>query len=202
MDSNKNLQISKIHYNFSLEPILGQEVTCGTVNAGPEKPKFLKCSVLNQISGEGYLWPIWVLCGLISSINTSKSVLFMTQVDFMPFLRLWVWSIQALPNHVRCFPNYGILFLISSNMYSKDNKSIYNPRNYIFSLILNLLIDSSPWFSRKNKVFQCKTFSNLVFGDDFTFYGARWLSYDFLFVSREIWNPPLCWRKKERSSKS
>ena len=34
--------------------------------------------------------------------------LFMTQVDFMLFLRLWVRSIPTLPNPVRCFPNLWI----------------------------------------------------------------------------------------------
>ena len=119
-------------------------------------------SVLNQITGEGYLWLVWVLYGLIFKIKNQKSDLIMTQVDLMLFLSLWVQSIQALPNTIRCFPNPGILFPNSPNMYRKYNKIIYNSRNDIFSLILNLLIDSSPWFSRKNKVFQGKTFSNLV----------------------------------------
>ena len=166
-------------------------MTGGTPSLGLEKPKFSKCSVSNQILGEGYICLVWVLYGLISSRNTPKIDLFMTQVDFMLFLRFSVRSIQALPNPVRCFPNSKILFLIPPNMYRKDNKIIYNPRNHIFSLILYLPIDSSPWFSKKNKVFQSKTFSNLVFGDDF-FYGARWLCYDSLFVSRELWNLPPC----------
>ena len=83
----------------------------------------------------------------------------MTQVDFMFFLRLWVWSIQALPNPVRCFPNSGILFLITQNIYRKANKIILNLRNHLFSLILNLPIDSSPWFSRKSNKFHKKKFS-------------------------------------------
>ena len=82
-----------------------------------------------------------------------QSYLFMTQMDFFLFLRFWVQSIQALPNLVICFPNSGILFLITPNMNRKDNKIIYNPRNHIFSLILYVPIDSSPWLSKKNKVF-------------------------------------------------
>lgn len=124
----------------------------------------------------------------------------MTQVDLMLFLRLWVQSIQSLPNPVTCFPNSRILFQIPPDMYSQDKKIILNPINHIFSLIFHLSIDSSPWFLRKNKVFQCKTFSNLVFGDDFAFDGTRWLSYDFIFVSGVIWLPPPCWRTKERPS--
>lgn len=54
-DANSTFQISRIHDNFSLEPILGQEVTVGTLSLGLEKPKFSKCSVSNQISWEGYL---------------------------------------------------------------------------------------------------------------------------------------------------
>jgi hypothetical protein len=189
-------KIKIIHDNFSLDPTLFQEVMGRTLSLGLEKTKFSKCSILNQISGEGYLWLVWVLYGIIFSIQTQKSDLFMTQVDFMLFLRLWIWLIQALPNLVRCFPNLGILFPNSPNMYRKYNKCIYNMINNIFSLILNLLIDSSPWFSRKNIVFQCKTFSNLVFRDDFSFDGTIWLSYDFIFVWRAIWHPPLCWITK------
>jgi hypothetical protein len=55
LDANSNLQISRIHDNFYLRPILGQEEIVGTLSPRPEKPKYLKCSVLNQISGEGYL---------------------------------------------------------------------------------------------------------------------------------------------------
>ena len=68
----------------------------------------------------------------------------MTQVDFMLFLKLCVWLIQALHNLVRCFPNSWIPFLITHNMYRKDNKTILNPINRVFSLILNLPIDSPP----------------------------------------------------------
>ena len=159
-------------------------MTGGTLSPRPEKTKFSKYSVSNQISGEGCILILWVLYGLISSLNTPKNDLFMTQVDFMLFFRFWVWSIQALPNLVRCFPNFGIMFLTPTNVCGKDKKRIHNPINYIFSLIRNLPIDSSPWYSRKNNVFQCKTFSNLVFGDDFAFYWDGWFSYESLFVSR------------------
>ena len=83
-----------------------------------------RCFVSNQISAESYLWILFIWYALIFSRNTPKSDLFMTQVDFMLFLRLWVWSIQALPNLVWCFPNSGILLLSSPNMYRKANKSI------------------------------------------------------------------------------
>ena len=43
---------------------------------------------------------------------------------------------------------------------------------------------------KEKKVFQSKTYSNLVFGNDFAFDGARWLSYGSLFVLGEIWNIP------------
>jgi len=59
-----------------------------TLSPGPEKPKFSKLSVSKQILGEGYLWLLWVLYGLILSRNTPKCDLFMTQVDFMLFLNL------------------------------------------------------------------------------------------------------------------
>ena len=85
LDDNSTFQISRIHDNFSLEPILGQDVVVGTLSPGAEKPKFSKCSVLNQILGEGYLWLVWVLYGIILSRNTPQSYLFMTQVDFMLF---------------------------------------------------------------------------------------------------------------------
>ena len=55
MDSNSTFQISKIHKNFSIYTILAQEVIGRTLSLWPEKPKFSKCSVSNQILGEGYL---------------------------------------------------------------------------------------------------------------------------------------------------
>ena len=141
--------MSKIHDNFSLDPFLSQEVTGGTLSPGPKKPKFSKCSVSNQISSEGFICMVWVLYGIISSRNTQKSYLFMTQMDFM----FWVWSIQALPNPVICFTNSGILFLTAPNVCGKTKNIIHNKINHILNLILHLPIDSSPWFSNKNKVF-------------------------------------------------
>ena len=70
----------------------------------------------------------------------------------------------------------------------------------LFNLILYLPINSSPWFSKKNKVLQSKTFSNLVFGDDFYFDRDIWLYYDFLFILGEIFHTPMFWRTKEKSS--
>jgi hypothetical protein len=54
MDPNSTLQISRINENFSLETILGQEVTGETLSLGRKKPKFSKCFVSKEISGEGY----------------------------------------------------------------------------------------------------------------------------------------------------
>ena len=118
----------------------------------------------------------------------------MTQNNFMLFLRFWVRSIQALPNPVRWLPNSGILFLNPPNVCGKAKKRIHNPTNHIVKVILHLPDDSSPWFSKKNKVFQSKKISNLVLWDDFSFDGVIWLSYDSLFVSEEIWNLPPWWR--------
>ena len=157
-------------------------MTIETLSPGPEKPKFSKCSVSNQILGEGYLWLLWVLYGLIFSINTSQIYLFMTQVDFMLFLKLWVWSIQTLPNPVRCFPNPGILFPNSPNIYRQDIHSIFNPTNLFFSLILNLPLDSSPCFNMKINEFHKKSFSNLVFGDDFDSTRTIWMYHDLFHV--------------------
>ena len=53
MDPNETLQIYKIHENCSLNPFQAQELTGGTLSPGSEKPKFSKCSVSNQILGEG-----------------------------------------------------------------------------------------------------------------------------------------------------
>ena len=51
-------------------------------------------------------------------------------------------------------------------------------------------------FQWKTKCFKVKLFSNLVFGDDFAFVWARWLSYDFVSISREIWHLPPWWRTR------
>ena len=102
---------------------------------GPKKPKFSKCFVWNQISGEGCICLLWVLNGIILSRNTPKSDLSMTRVDFMCFLKFRVRLIQALPNSVRWLPNSRILFLTPPNMCGKAKKRIHNPRNHILSLI-------------------------------------------------------------------
>ena len=41
----------------------------------------------------------------------------MTRVDFKLFLTLWVWSIQASPNSIRCFTNSWVLTPNSPNLY-------------------------------------------------------------------------------------
>jgi hypothetical protein len=116
----------------------------------------------------------------------------MTQVDFMLFLKLRVWSIQAPPNHVRCFPNPRILFLFYPNIYMKSNQIILNLRNHFFSLILNLTLDSSPCFNMKIIEFHKKTFSNLVFGDEFDYNITIGMYHDLFnvletkFQSKEI----------------
>ena len=92
----------------------------------------------------------------------------MTQVDFNLFLRLCIRSIQDLPNPVRSFPNLGVLSPSSPNIYRKYIQVISNLINLFFSIILNLPLDSSPCFNTENNEFHKKTFSNLVFGDDFT----------------------------------
>ena len=139
-----------MHENCSVEPFQAQEVTIETLSQGPKKPKFSKCFVLNQISGECCIWLVKVLHGRISSRILSQSDLFMTQVDYMLFLKFWVRSIQTLPNSVRWLPNFGILFLTPPNMSGKAIKSIHNSTNNFYSLILHLPVDSSPWVTRKN----------------------------------------------------
>ena len=180
--SSSTFQISKIHDNFSLDPFHAQEVKGGTLSPTPEKPKFSRCSISNQISGEGCICLVWVCYDIISSRNTPQCDLFMTQVDFMFFLGFWVQTIQALLNPGGCFPNSRILFLIPPNVCGKAKKRIQNTRNHILSLIFHLPIDSSPWFSRKNKVFESKTFSNLVFGDEFVSNLTIWIYHDLFHV--------------------
>ena len=157
-------------------------MTNRTLSLGPEKLKISKCSVSNQISREVCICLVWVLYVIISSINTPQSYLFMTQVDFMLFLRLWVWLIQALPNHVWCFPNSKILFLKYSTMYVQSNKIIYNRKNHMFSLILNLTLDSSPCSNMKTNEFQKKTFWNVVFGYDFASNETIWIYHDLFYI--------------------
>ena len=48
---------------------------------------------------------------------------------------------------------------------------------------MNLPLDSSPCFYKENRVFSKKTFSNLVFGDDFAFNGIRLMSHHLFHVS-------------------
>ena len=100
----------------------------------------------------------------------------------MLFLKVWVQSIQALPNPIKCFPNYGFLFLITPNMCGKSKKNIHNPRKHILGLILNLPIHSSPRFLKKNNKFHKWTFSNLVFGDEFASNETIGMYYDFFHV--------------------
>ena len=182
VDFNSSFQISIIHDNFDLGSILGPKVTVETLSTGPEKLKFSKCYISNQISGEAYLWLLWILYGLIFSQNTPQSYLFMNQSDFMLFLGLWFWSIQALPNFARSFPNFGILFPNSPNVYKKAIQGIFNSRNLFFSLTLNLPLDSSPCFNTENNEFHKKTLSNLVFGDDFTSTRTTWMYHDLFYV--------------------
>ena len=119
---------------------------------------------------------------LFSKETPHKVVFFMTQVDFMFFLRLWVWSIQALPNPIRCFPNPWILFPNSPNMYRKYIQGIYNLTNLFFRLILNLPLDSSPCFNMKINEFHKKTFSKLVFGYNFASTIKIWMYHDLFHV--------------------
>ena len=127
------------------------------MSPGPEKLKIWKCSVSIQISGEGWLWLVKVLHGLISSINLLYTDLFMIQVKKMFFLESWVRTIQAPPNSVWWPPNSWSLTLFPPNMYGKPIKVFLNKINHFFSLFMNLLL----------KQFHKKTFSNLVFGDEF-----------------------------------
>ena len=114
----------------------------------------------------------------------NKIDLFMTQFDFKSFLRLWVRSVQASPNFVRSFTNSWVLSPNYPNVYMKYIQGIFNPINLCFSLILNLPLDSSPCFNTKNNEFQKKTFSSIVFGDDFTSTGTTWMYHDFFYVLR------------------
>ena len=154
----------------------------GTLSPGPEKLKISKCSVLNQISGEGCFWIVKVLHGLISPRNLSQSDIFMFQVRYIHFLKFWAEQIQALPNSVWWFPNSRILFPTSPNMSKKPIQIIQNSRNKFYSPILHLLIDSSPWVIRKNNEFHKYTFSNLVFGDEFACNRTIWIHHGLFHV--------------------
>ena len=67
-------------------------------------------------------------------------------------------------------------------MYRNANQIIYNMRNHIFSLMLNLILDSSPCSNMKTNEFHMKTFSNLVLGDDFASIVTIWIYHDFFHV--------------------
>ena len=71
-----------------------------------------------------------------------------------------------------------------SYVYRKYIQGIFNPRNLFFSLFLNLPLNSSPCFNMKNNEFHKKTCSNLVFGDDFTSAGTKWVYHNFFYVLR------------------
>ena len=59
VDANSNFQISRIHENFSLEPILGPKVTVETLSPGSEKLKISKCFVSDKTSEEYCLCLVW-----------------------------------------------------------------------------------------------------------------------------------------------
>ena len=79
-------------------------------------------------------------------------------------------------------------------MYRKANKAIYNLKNHIFSLILNLPLDSSPCSNMKTNEFHKRSFSNLVFGDEFASTETIWMYHDLFhvletkFKSKEVKN--------------
>ena len=103
------------------------------LSPGPENSKNSKCSVSNQISGEGQIWLVKVLYGLISSIRLPQTELFMIQVENMLFLQFWVQAFQALPNLVRWPPNFSIMILVSSNMTGKLKNYFHQSSILIFS---------------------------------------------------------------------
>ena len=147
------LKISKIHKNWSLESFQSPEVNIPKSEPGARKLKISKCSISNQISGEGWLWLLKVLNCLISSRNLLKNYLFMIQVKNMLFFEFWVWTIQAPPNSIRWPPNSGSLTIFHPNMSGKPTKVIQNKINHFFSLIFHLPVNSSLWFTRKNNEF-------------------------------------------------
>ena len=153
MDSNSTWKISKIHEIWALEPFQSQEVIGGTLSTGPKKLKISKFSVSNQILGEGCLWLVKVLHGVILPRNRSQIDLCMFQVRYIHFLKFWAEQIHALSNSVRWPPNSRILTLTSPNMSRQPIKRIHNSRYNFYNLILHLLIDLSPWVTRKNNEF-------------------------------------------------
>ena len=118
---------------------------------GARKLKNSKCSVSNQILGEGQIWLVKLLYGLIPSRNIPKTYLFMIQVENMLFLQFWVRAFQAFPNSIRWPPNSGILILVYPNMIGKPKKYFNQSRNNHLSLILHPLVKSSTGLWMKNK---------------------------------------------------
>ena len=121
----------------------------------------------------------------------------MTKVDVMLFLKVWVWLMQALPNHVRSFTNSWVLSPKYPNVYRKYIQGIFNSWNLYFNLILNLPLNSSPCFNMKINEFHNKTFSNLVFGDDFDPNMTIGMYHDLFHVLETKFNPRksiLCFR--------
>ena len=108
----------------------------------------------------------------------------MIQVNFKPLLRFWVRLIQALPNSVKPFLIFWVLFPNSPNIHRiiylgnfKSNKcffmSYYESPNWLISM-----------FYKENRVFNKKTFSNLVSGDDFTSTRTIWMYHDHFLCFR------------------
>ena len=122
------------------------------------KLKISNCSVSNQILGEGCIWPLKVIHGLIPSRNISQTYLFMIQVKNMLFLKSWVRTIQAPPNSIWWSPNSGSLFLISFSMSRKPIKCTHQSINHFFSLILHLPVNSLHDLQRKTMSFTDKLF--------------------------------------------
>ena len=154
VESISTWKIDKIHENCSLDPFQAQEVIDGNLSPEPEKLKISKCSVSNQSSGEGWLWLIKVCYGLISPRKLLQTYIFMIQVKNIIFLESWVRIIQAPPNSVQWSTNSGSLILVSPNMSRKHRKCFHQSWKHCISLILLLLIDSSPCFWMKNKCFE------------------------------------------------
>ena len=146
-------KIFKFHFIFPLEWFQSQLVNRPETEPGTRKLKKSKCYVSNQILGEGQIWLVKLLYGLIPSINLPKTYLFMTQVMYILFLEFWVCWIQALPNSVWWIPNSWILFLISYSMSRKPIKCTHQSRNHFLVSFMHLPINSSLWITKKNNEF-------------------------------------------------
>ena len=153
MDTKKTFQISIINDNFSLGSILGPEVIVGTLSLGSKKLKISKYSILGENSEECFLYLLWTLYGIIFFKIIPQTNLFMIQVDFKPLPRFQVRSIQALPNSIKPFLIFRVLFPNSPNIHRKYIQDILNPINISLSLTMHFPIDSSPCFFKENKVF-------------------------------------------------